>query len=202
MKILLFGDSITEYIPKDKLNIDWSYNQKKNAENGVDTFDFYKCGTENYASDMLRKYVYPQIDTTPYDLIVLQCGINDFFWPYYDEDYPKKSPEEIFQEIASFAEHIQETSQKKVVVQSLYPIKNSKVTSIEDVVYINKRLAGFCAESGMKFVNMFSKLAGADGNYKEGLSDDNLHPNTKGYEIVAQELNKLLCAQKSKEREL
>lgn len=202
MKILLFGDSITGYIPKDKLNVDWSYNHKKNVENGVDTFDFYKSGTENYASDMLRKYVYPQIDTAPYDVIVLQCGVNDFFWPYYDEDYPKKSPEEIFQEVASFAKEIEETSHKKVVVQSLYPIKNGKVASIEDVVYINKRLASFCKENDIKFVNMFAKLAGADGNYKEGLSDDNLHPNANGYEIVAQELNKLLTAEKTKEREL
>lgn len=202
MKVLLFGDSITGYIPKDKLNIDWSYNQKKNAENGVDTFDFYKCGTENYATDMLRKYVYPKVDTAPYDVIVLQCGINDFFWPYYDEDYPKKSPEEIFQEIASFAEEIKETSHKKVMIESLYPVKNSKVTSIEDVVYINKRLAGFCAECGMKFLNMFEKLAGEDGNYKDGLSDDNLHPNSKGYEIVAKELNKIITLEKPKEREV
>ena len=202
MKVLLFGDSITEYIPKDKLNVDWSYNQKKNAENGVDNFDFYKCGAENYATDMLRKYVFPKVNTQPYDIIVLQCGINDFFWPYYDEDYPKKSPEEIFQEIASFAEEIKETSHKKVMVESLYPVKNGKVTNQEDIVYINKRLEAFCKANGYKFIDMYSSLVGDDGNYARGLSDDDLHPNARGYEIVAEKLNRILTVENQKEREL
>lgn len=188
-KILLFGDSITAYIPKEKLDIDWFYNLNKNVENGNDNYRFYKCGTENYPIEWLRDYIFPRIDVELYDVIVLQCGINDFFMPYQDEDYAKKSPDEIVQSIIDFLNLIQQKTGKEVALQSLYPVKNGNITPRESIKYINAKLENYCEQNKIKFLDMYSLLVGKDGDYADGLSDDGLHPNAKGYKIV---VNKLL----------
>ena len=141
MKVLLLGDSITEYLPKDKLNIDDHYNLQKNIQNGCNDFTFYKCGIENYPTEWLRKYVFPRLNTSVFDVIVLQCGINDFFMPYQDEDYAKKTPIEIYNSIIEFVEEIKQVSGKRVALQSLYPVKNEEITPKEAIQYINKNLS-------------------------------------------------------------
>ena len=67
MKVLLLGDSITEYLPKDKLNIDNHYNLQKNIQNNCDDYTFYKCGIENYPTEWLMQYVFPRLDTSTHE---------------------------------------------------------------------------------------------------------------------------------------
>lgn len=195
MKVLLLGDSITAYLPKDKLNIDNHYNLKKNIQNGCDNFTFYKCGVENSTTEQLRQYVFPKLDTTTFDVIVLQCGINDFFKPYQDEDYAKKTPIEIYQSIVEFLQEIKQVSGKKVALQSLYPVEDGKRTPKESIEYINSKLSKYCQSNNIEFLDMYSLLVSENGNYTEGLSDDSLHPNNKGYEIVAYKLSHTFCKQ-------
>ena len=202
MKVLLLGDSITEYLPKDKLNIDDYYNLKKNIENGCDNFTFYKCGIENYPTEWLRQYVFPRLDTTTFDTIVLQCGINDFFMPYQDEDYAKKTPIEIYKSIIDFVEEIKSVSGKKVALQSLYPVENGKITPMEAIQFINDKLSKYCKLNDIQFLDMYSLLVGENGDYAKGLSDDSLHPNSQGYDIVAKKLSQTFCKQREDIKEL
>lgn len=196
MKVLLLGDSITAYIPKDKLNIDNHYNLNKNLQDGCDNFTFYKCGIENYTTEYLRQYAFPRLDTSAFDVIVLQCGINDFFMPYQDEDYAKKTPIEIYQSIIEFLQKIKQVSNKKVALQSLYPVKDGEITPKEAIVFINSKLSQYCQANNIEFLDMYSLLVGENGNYAEGLSNDSLHPNGNGYEIVAKKLEQTFCTQK------
>ena len=196
MKVLLLGDSITEYIPKEKLSIDDYHNLQKNIQNGNDNFTFYKCGIENYPTEWLRQYVFPRLDTSPFDAIVLQCGINDFFMPYQDEDYKKKTPIEISKSIIDFLNEIKQVSGKGVALQSLYPVESGKITPMKDIKFINGKLADYCHQNRIHFIDMYSLLAGENGNYKNGLSDDNLHPNSNGYDIVAKKLTQTFCRHK------
>lgn len=183
MKVLLFGDSITAYIPKDKLNMDWSYNLKKNIENGNDNYTFYNCGIENYTTEYLRK-TFARVDTTHYNKIICQFGINDFIMPYQDEDYTKKTPEQIYNSIVSLLGYIITTSGKTVALQSLYPATNGISTPSVDICYVNTKLATFCKKNNIEYINMYALLGNQNGEYKNGLSDDGLHPNNKGYELV------------------
>lgn len=198
MKVLLFGDSITEYLPKDVLNIDWFYNLNKNIEQGNDNYTFYKCGTENYPTEWLRDYVFPRLDKSAYDSIVLQCGINDFFMPYQVDDYSAKTPEEIYKSIIDFVFQIKNETGVKVVLQSLYPAERGLV-AVQDLKYINGELEKVCKVNDIEFLDMYSLLSGKDGGYKKGLSDDGLHPNHKGYEIVADKLMETFSQEKPKE---
>ena len=74
MKVLLLGDSITEYLRNNELDIDDYYNLQKNMQSGCNNQTFYKCGVENYPTEWLRQYVFPRLDTASFDVIVLQCG--------------------------------------------------------------------------------------------------------------------------------
>ena len=52
------------------------------------------------------------------------------------------------------------------------------------IVALNERLARYCAASHFTFLDFHSALVGADGQMKEGVSDDGVHPNAKGYAIL------------------
>ena len=76
-KLKLIGDSILEYMPKNKLN-------------GIEEKHAY----ENIYTALLHK-LYPQFKDSPADINIFCEGINDYFRAYYDEDFKKLTTEEI-----------------------------------------------------------------------------------------------------------
>ncbi len=52
------------------------------------------------------------------------------------------------------------------------------------MVALNDWVARYCAASHLTFIDYHSALAGRDGKMKEGVSDDGVHPNEKGYAIL------------------
>ncbi|MFO0584075.1 MAG: GDSL-type esterase/lipase family protein [Anaeromyxobacter sp.] len=54
----------------------------------------------------------------------------------------------------------------------------------KQIVALNERIARYCASSHFVFLDYHSALAGRDGLMKEGVSDDGVHPNAKGYALL------------------
>ena len=54
----------------------------------------------------------------------------------------------------------------------------------KQVVELNKWVARYGASSGFTFLDYHSALVGSNGQMKEGVSDDGVHPNEKGYAIL------------------
>ena len=52
------------------------------------------------------------------------------------------------------------------------------------IVALNKWVAGYCASSNLVYLDYHSALVGSDGQMKEGVSDDGVHPNEKGYALL------------------
>ena len=52
------------------------------------------------------------------------------------------------------------------------------------VVALNKWIASYCASSRFTFLDYHSALVGSHGQMKEGVSDDGVHPNEKGYALL------------------
>jgi lysophospholipase L1-like esterase len=52
------------------------------------------------------------------------------------------------------------------------------------IAALNERVARYCASSGFTFLDYYSALVGSHGQMKEGVSDDGVHPNEKGYAIL------------------
>ena len=54
----------------------------------------------------------------------------------------------------------------------------------KQIVALNGWIARYCASSHLTFLDYHSALAGSDGQMKEGVSDDGVHPNEKGYALL------------------
>ena len=52
------------------------------------------------------------------------------------------------------------------------------------IVALNQWVARYCASSHFTFLDYHSALVGSDGQMKQGVSDDGVHPNEKGYAIL------------------
>ena len=50
---------------------------------------------------------------------------------------------------------------------------------------LNRWVAQYCASSHFIFLDYYAALAGSNGQMKEGVSDDGVHPNEKGYALMA-----------------
>ena len=80
-----------------------------------------------------------------------------------------------------------------VVLSSVTPVsnypENSKVyfplRPPETIVELNRRIKDYCARSGCVYLDYFTALVDAKGLMKVDLADDGLHPNAKGYAVMA-----------------
>ena len=52
------------------------------------------------------------------------------------------------------------------------------------IVALNRWIARYCASSHFTFLDYYSALVGSNGQMKEGVSDDGVHPNEKGYALL------------------
>ena len=55
---------------------------------------------------------------------------------------------------------------------------------VTQIVALNEWVARYCASSHFTFLDYYSALVGSNGQMKEGVSDDGVHPNEKGYAIL------------------
>jgi acyl-CoA thioesterase-1 len=84
----------------------------------------------------------------------------------------------------------------KVVFASLLPVSDAhkdvnpsyERTQARPPVYIkalNEWLERYCGQHGYTYLNYFPALADTQGQFGAELSDDGLHPNSKGYRLMA-----------------
>lgn len=84
----------------------------------------------------------------------------------------------------------------KVIFASLLPVSDyhkdvdpvNQRTLQRPPVYIktlNEWLENFCAQRGYTYLNYFGAMVDGTGQLREDLGDDGLHPNSKGYRIMA-----------------
>jgi lysophospholipase L1-like esterase len=78
-----------------------------------------------------------------------------------------------------------------VVLCSVTPIsdyarsKQSEQRPPSDILRLNVWLKEYAGQTGATYVDYFSTMADMDGFLKKDISDDGLHPNEKGYAIMA-----------------
>ena len=54
-----------------------------------------------------------------------------------------------------------------------------------DILKVNAWLKDYAAKTGAVYADYYSALADEKGMLRDGLSNDGLHPNAKGYELMA-----------------
>ncbi|HXD30384.1 MAG TPA: SGNH/GDSL hydrolase family protein [Pyrinomonadaceae bacterium] len=65
------------------------------------------------------------------------------------------------------------------------PIIRSKQRPPEQIVALNQWMKNYSAKVGAVYLDYFSAMVDAKGFLKEELSEDGLHPNQKGYDVMA-----------------
>ena len=177
-KLKLIGDSILAYMPKDKLN-------------GIEE----RFAIENAETALLRHF-YPKYKDSPADVNIFCLGINDYFRQYYDEDFPKMSTEEIIQGLTDFIGEIKEDNNGELIVLSLLPIRqvNSWSTHYpiinKEIPVVNDGLSKFCDKQNIRYIDTYSHFVGKNGEMREDLSDDGIHPNQEnGYNVLSNLIN-------------
>ena len=173
---LFLGDSITDYYDLDKY-----YPDMPTVNSGVGGNT-----TEDILKDMKeRAYQYNP------SKVFLLIGTNDI--------QHKSSNEDIIDNIEKIIEGIKENRPKaEIYLESIYPVNYGLLPKLvgirknEEIKKINDELKKYCKKDNCTYINMYDLLTDDDGNFSKDYTDDGLHPNDDGYEVITKELKKYL----------
>lgn len=173
---LFLGDSITDFYDLDKY-----YDGLPVVNSGISGNT-----TEDILNDMKnRVYEYNP------SKVFLLIGTNDLIHDI--------SVDDIISNIEKIISEIKDNKpQVEIYVESIYPVNDNLDEEMvsnrnnDDIMKINEKIKKYCDENNYTYINMYDKLLDDDGNFSEEYTDDGLHPNENGYEIITKELKKYL----------
>ena len=174
---MFLGDSITDFYDLDKY-----YEGLPVVNSGI---------SGNTSEDILNDMKNRDYNYNPSKVFLL-IGINDLG--------KGASNEEVFSNIKNIITNIKKNKPAvKIYIESIYPINKNidedKIIKVKDnssIIKINDLLKEYCKEEHYTYINMYDILVDEDGNFNEKYTDDGLHPNENGYEIITKELKKYL----------
>jgi len=75
----------------------------------------------------------------------------------------------------------------KAVFATVLPVseQEAKARPPSEIQQINRWLLDFCSREGFAYLDYYKALADAQGRLPADLSDDGLHPNARGYSVMA-----------------
>jgi lysophospholipase L1-like esterase len=170
--VVFFGDSIT-----DMWKLENNFLGKPYVNRGI---------SGQTTPQMLVRFRQDVIDLHPKAVIIL-AGTNDIA----GNTGPMRN-EDIEADLASMAD-LARANHILVILASVLPVHNYALKSqdyfaqrpMSRILTLNEWLKGYCAGSGMVYLDYFSALVDDKGLLKKELADDGLHPNDAGYKIMA-----------------
>lgn len=173
---LFLGDSITDFYDLDKY-----YPDLPVVNSGISGNT-----TDDILGDMKKRaYQYNP------SKVFLLIGTNDLT---HD-----KSNEEIVEGVEKIIEGIKENRPKaEIYLESIYPVNYSlspkmvNVRKNDDIKEINKELKKYCKDNKITYIDMYDLLKDDDDNFDSIYTNDGLHPNDEGYEVITKEIKKYI----------
>jgi len=178
-RVVFFGDSITDNWPKEGYG--GFFPGKPYVNRGI--------GGQTTAQ-MLVRFRADVIELRPAAVVIL-AGTNDIA-----ANAGPAKPEQIQDNLASMAE-LARVHGVGVVLASLLPVSDDKKDAngqpltrtvqrpTESIRALNRWLSEYAAKNGHVFLDYFSAMADARGLLRPELDDDGLHPNARGYAVMA-----------------
>ena len=137
----------------------------------------------------MKKRVY---DYNPTKVFIL-IGTNDLNILYNLE------VEEIFENIQKIVEDIEENRPyTKIYLESILPINHDvnhtdpRTKEYEKIIELNKKIKSYAKDKNIDYIDLFNELKDEEGKLKKDYTNDGLHLNNKGYEVVTEILKKYL----------
>jgi len=174
-KVVFMGDSITEYIP---------YVFKGQVGSNEDEIKYF--GVENIGVGNYMRYCWPHVDHENVDYYVLLIGINNISRPDCDYDN-RETLDELKDKFKEFINLIVKSNSGKLVVQSIYPTKSDYRK--EDIINVNSFLKDYCEANDIVYLDIYSLLKTSDDYLDDKYTDDGIHPNHAGYELILSEIS-------------
>ena len=167
--ILLVGDSQIELFDCSKIE----------AERTV-----INHGISSETTHGLKKRIYGEIISNPKSVFI-QIGINDI-----------SNQVEISEIIDNYKEILKAVKSNKLIENcfaiSLYPIGESRNLDKQYIDIFNKKLKLNCKQMGCNYIDVFQHLLNQKGYLSDQFSNDGLHLNDRGQNILAESINSVL----------
>ena len=147
----------------------------------------------NKVENIIRRLeddVYPYKPTKVFVL----AGINNL-------NNERNDTDELSEEIKNLIKKIENNTNAKIYLESIYPVNNSVeidnnrtfYRNNKDIIAVNKKLKEFCEnDNNVTYINVFDELVDKNGNLKMKYTTDGLHLTTLGYIKVIKVLEKYL----------
>lgn len=169
-RIVFMGDSITEF---------WSV---INPEFFVGK-PYVNRGISGQTSPQMLIRFRPDVIALKPDIVVIMAGINDIAG-----NTGPSTPEMTADNIYSMAE-LAKANHIKVILCSVLPAFDFPWTSgkqpAEKVVSLNKMIHKYADANGILYLDYYSAMVNEQKGLKSAYSDDGVHPNKTGYEVMA-----------------
>jgi lysophospholipase L1-like esterase len=187
-RVVFFGDSITDNWSKPEYG--GFFPGKPYVNRGI--------GGQTTAQ-MLLRFRADVLELEPKAVVIL-AGTNDLAG-----NAGPASLDQIQDNLASMAE-LARAHGIRVVIASLLPVSDDKRDAngqlltrtrqrpTEKIRELNRWLSAYAAANGHAFLDYFSATADASGLLLPALNDDGLHPNAKGYSVMAPLAEKAIAA--------
>ncbi len=109
-------------------------------------------------------------------------------------------PDTVYYNICRIANLIREQSpQTQVYIQSILPVNpefgkfTGHCSKTDDILWVNHKLQGWCSQSGVYYVDLFSHFKNADNDWlNPSFTNDGLHLTGEGYWLWASIIRPLL----------
>jgi lysophospholipase L1-like esterase len=169
-RVVFLGDSITD---------GWDLNRDFPGKTYVNR------GISGQVTAQMLVRMFPDVINLHPAALILLAGTNDI---------AGNNGPETLKMIEENIQAITELTQKhgiKVILCSVMPVsdytehKQVARHPSADILKLNMWMRRYASEVHAQFADYFAALADAQGMLKEGLADDGLHPNAKGYALVA-----------------
>ena len=169
-RVVFFGDSITDF---------WNLSAYFPGQSYINR------GISGQTTPQLLVRFRPDVVALKPQVVIILAGTNDIAG-----NTGLMSLDQIQDNYASIAE-LAKAHQIRVVFASVLPIHDYGATQISNgrstakIEALNEWLKRYCRVNNCIYLDYYSALLDARGRLKAELSDDGLHPNAKGYDIMA-----------------
>lgn len=169
-RVVFFGDSITDF---------WNLSAYFPGQSYVNR------GISGQTTPQLLVRFRPDVVALKPQVVIILAGTNDIAG-----NTGLMSLDQIQDNYGSIAE-LAKAHQIRVVFASVLPIHDygatpiSKGRSTAKIEALNEWLKRYCRANNCIYLDYYSALLDARGRLRAELSDDGLHPNAKGYDIMA-----------------
>lgn len=182
-RIVLFGDSLTDYFPMELFE-------------GVEARIYNRGEAGDTVPEMAARAESDVVLLEP-DMVLMQGGANDYLLPFY------RGAEVVAGQLLRTAQRIREKLPETVIyIESLYPMFTkqtgnailfwSEGKSNSEIEAINAEIEKWCRETGIFYVDVYRALIGKDGELPLDYTVDGVHLTRKGYEQVWNVLSQVL----------